>query len=581
VIITHDLFVFCRSSSIIISVIYGIIFSSIISFNQSSVQLDAMTKLCLIVLLPLLFSGQVNAAFNATSAANSTSSNITNISSSESPSQAPSYYDPFVPLTVFIPPWGETAFGGFGNSGYRFSGLSDIRRNGWSWTSSSLSKSAPFCYDIQPRPFGEDNGVGNSGTGGLTSTCYTTGVIEMCTNLGGTASYANTMCIADPSKPFEVVGPVCWNQTCYNEKTFATCKALGGQFVGGQYNSRYNGHIINTTDYREPPYSDAAWCAVPGKHTVVGPACYGQECFKDELATACKSLGGTSFADIFCLLDDSYTVIGPICKPTENYTENASVCYPDETAKLCQEMDGTNIGDIFCIVKGEYSVLGPFCHVDYVKDDANITETVYPICTNGTDVCTNLGGKSMADGTFCILEENDYTLMGPFCFVSGCYSVPTTEEGYTESTCDSLLGGTTLGDFSCILKGDYTVVGPLAWGDGTDLLFFNGYELGKDLDQSSIIFPLKGAMPAWILLNGKFSVYGPTCYGSSCNTGNEDCMAAGGSNFGNTFCLVLDVSTSPTSGPISLTSEATFTVASPAFGLLYVMVSMSMIFGIW
>ena len=142
--------------------------------------------------------------------------------------------------------------------------------------------------------------------------------------------YNDILCIEDPAKPFTVVGPVCWNETCYNDKTFKACETVGGQFIGVKDDSTFNttnyyenlnlngsSVIAGNTHYNNQPVSDAAWCAVPGKHTVVGPTCYGQECFKEALSAACTtSLKGTSFADLFCLVDDSYIVIGPICTPT-------------------------------------------------------------------------------------------------------------------------------------------------------------------------------------------------------------------------------------------------------------------------
>ena len=99
-------------------------------------------------------------------------------------------------------------------------------------------------------------------------------------------------------------------------------------------------------------------------------------------------------------------MIGPICKPNNNKTEDATVCYPEETVSLCLQMGrGSNIADIFFVNNGtKYSVLGPFCSVDYSATYDNGTGFhVYPTCDNGTDVCNEFGGITLL-GRWCLLH---------------------------------------------------------------------------------------------------------------------------------------------------------------------------------
>lgn len=125
-------------------------------------------------------------------------------------------------------------------------------------------------------------------------------------------------------------------------------------------------------------------------------------------------------ADIFCLLDDSCTVIGPILKPNNNTTEDASVCYPDEKASLCLQMGGSNIADIFCSNNGtNYSVLGPFCFVDYSATYDNGTGFVYPTCDNGTDVSNEFVGITLL-GRWCLLHPWRWWQCLDWTFVYRC-----------------------------------------------------------------------------------------------------------------------------------------------------------------
>ena len=220
-----------------------------------------------------------------------------------------------------IPPWGLSSFGNvdeFGSNYRGQPGFANVVRSGWSWTRSEMRKSAPFCYDT---------------LAGYSSSCYTESVKEICEeSLGGISAYGDRLCLS--KEPFDVLGPVCWNLTCYGEETEAACEAVGGYFIGATgTGTRFHA----PQDFDEPDNGivyeaeNAAWCAIPGKHTIVGPACYGKECFTEEMAVACKEMGGTNFADRFCLVDASYKVIGPICTPINGPIEEASTCHPEET----------------------------------------------------------------------------------------------------------------------------------------------------------------------------------------------------------------------------------------------------------
>jgi hypothetical protein len=230
------------------------------------------------------------------------------------------------------------------------------------------------------------------------------------------------------------------------------------------------------------------------------------------------------------------------------------VCFPEETAKLCLDMGGTNIGDIFCVIKGgNYSVLGPFCDQGYFYNDPNEngTELVYADCTDGSDVCRKIGGSPLGEGTFCVVKGDDYVAVGPLCTTGGgCVilagSYPDINGGY--STCEYDLGGTNIGEFICLLKGAFSVIGPMLWGDS----FFLGNVLADAVSEPKSIFPY---FPSWIILNGTFSVYGPTCYGRSCYDG--DCLEAGGSSFGGVFCAVQE------EGP-AISTSAVQQTSSPA-----------------
>ena len=516
--------------------------------------------------------GQVNnknlSLLNTNSSSQLLSSNTSlsmSMSSTSPPSQTPSiiwpepdrYYDEEF-IEPFIPPWGEPAFVYDDDdivSAYR-SGIShfeDTRHYGWSWSPPYLNKSAPFCYVRRPRPFWTQSWILSLPLGD----CYD--ISLQCGALGGTV-FNDVICMEDPAKPFTVVGPVCWNQTCYNEATVSACEAVGGQFIGGQNDATFNASkfyenliLLNNSKenaflqafFDNEPISDAAWCAVPGKLTLVGPACYGQKCFKEELSAVCNTtLQGTTFAYIFCLVDDAYTVIVPICTPSSIHSTHnrKSHCFPDETLALCQEMIGTSIGDIFCVVKGDCSILGPFCKINIFGNGYYITQKfIDSECYNVSNACKSLGGSPLGNGAFCILK-------GEYSFVRPDGPHPNDANNDNVSWCEKQ-GGTKIvnkpfdkfiNEFGCILKGKYTIVGPLYW-DG-----HLGYDTpdittGSVIDESNIFH---SSEYNYFILKGGYSVYQPSWFVDNCRLDSGMCLSAGGVPFGLEFCAVPDDGTS-------------------------------------
>jgi hypothetical protein len=423
---------------------------------------------------------------------------------------------PYNPYTYSkVPPWGMSSFGNVDEFGshYREAGFADIVRPGWSWTRPELHHSAPFCYDTLP---------------GRVSQCYPGEVKTVCEEkLGGISAYQDTVCLPNKNQPFAVVGPVCWNHTCYPEETKRACEDIGGFVIGsGSGGVHYEEYTTGEVFVGQ----EAPYCAISGdSHTIIGPACYGQECFPLQLSLACQEMGGTNFANLFCLVDATHKVIGPICTPTTGPIEEASVCYPEETKALCEEMNGFNIGDIFCVVKGDYTVLGPFCTLHYNTAESDQLFSNCATESEGKDACAKLSGRSVGNGRFCVLPGNDYHLLGPLCNPGGGCWVYSDE---TNDHCEQDFDGTAVGSFSCIFKGDYTIVGPSIYGN---VQFGGETILANDLDESQVFSPIEGAS-TWYVINGSYSVIGPTCYAGSCRDG--DCIKAGGSRINSIFCVL-------------------------------------------
>jgi hypothetical protein len=435
---------------------------------------------------------------------------------------------------IDLPPWSDSPFGEWELEGslYRMNGVGDIRHNGWSWNhirttpsfcaTSYLPVNASQAEEEHPRVY-EMSG------------CQTPN--EQCEKMGGSVFGYN--CMEDPKKPFTVLGPDCWNKKC-SIGDLATSRqicesTLGGAFVSPQAFGS-SGHPYAT----EGIWVSGSYCFVPGRHTVLGPACYGNTCFKEELASVCSSLGGTVYADIYCLLDAKYTVVGPICRPSRQNVSDAVAeqCLTEETIEFCTDMGGSSVGDVFCVLEGEYSALGPFCWAfAYLKnenDSNNITATdsnnTTPECLTeeGLEACNSLGGTPIGDGLFCVLKGNDYHYWGEYWGGGGIGIGSLSGDFFNSSVCESDFGGTNLGSCGCILKGDYTVGVPMNWGETQihpeqaewDLLGYDG---------SGFSF----------VLDGTYTVYGPNCYGEMCFPAPTQCEKGGGVSIaGGLICAV-------------------------------------------
>jgi hypothetical protein len=456
----------------------------------------------------------------------------TNSSESTAPSAVPTlslptddWYNNYT-----IPPWGVSSFGFVNRYGSAYRdvfGFADVVRPGWSWTRPEMRTSMMFCYDSIP---------------GVASTCYTGQVKELCEGpLRGSSTAEDHLCLTD--QPFSVVGPTCWNKTCYFEETKEACEAIGGYLIG----TRDPAEVLDPQTDQVVPGQAAAWCIVRGNdHTILGPACFGTECFKEELSVACETLGGKNFAGLFCLLEKSYKVIGPICSPTSGPIENASVCYEEETTALCDDMNGTSVGGIFCVVKGEYSVLGPFCTTSHYQDEPEISYANCASKMEGEAACSELSGSSVGNGTFCVLPGLEYRLLGPLCDANGgCWVYNDKSDPATGNGCQRDFQGTAVGSYSCIIKGEYTIIGPATYGG---MRFEGGNVMGPDLTAESVISLIQGNGPT--VLNGTYSVFGPTCYGASCY--EADCE----SKIDGIFCAVKTKSEWRTPSPAPTSSSA-------------------------
>jgi hypothetical protein len=248
---------------------------------------------------------------------------------------------------------------------------------------------------------------------------------------------------------------------------------------------------------------------------VLGPACYGDTCFTEELQSVCTSLGGTVYADVYCVMDSTYTVVGPVCKPNATAAVALDECFPKETVETCSSLGGKTIGDLFCILEGQYSALGPFC---YGGDDGELgTNGTECFPERGREICSALQGASFGQGHFCVLEGNDYHVMGDY-WGGGC-------QGLGFSACKEDFGGMDLGTCGCVFKGDYTVGAPLQWGSASIL---------PEWEQRKAL-PYQGM---GLILNGTYTLYGPSCYGSSCSIATNGCEKAGGMSIGGIFCAI-------------------------------------------
>ena len=219
-------------------------------------------------------------------------------------------------------------------------------------------------------------------------------------------------------------------------------------------------------------------------------------------------------------------------------------------------------------MKGDYTVLGPFCTPNQYIDTE--PEQVYADCVSeieGETACSKLSGRSVGKGMFCVLPDNDYHLLGPLCHSGGgCWVYNDLSSG-GDDKCAMDYGGTAVGYASCIIKGDYTIVGPSVYGD----VAFSGDNLLADgVTESEVVSPIQGDN-SWHILKGTFSVYGPTCYGPNCFDG--DCLKAGGSKINSIFCVIAkenDAAKGSTSSSSSLSTALVFFLLSAALVLSYV-----------
>ena len=77
--------------------------------------------------------------------------------------------------------------------------------------------------------------------------------------------------------------------------------------------------------------------------------------------------------------------------------------------------------------------------------------------------------------------------------------------------CEEIILGKSLGDYSCLVKGDYTIIEPAVWEQS----FSSDFELTENMNESNVLQVSKGILPVWYGLNGTYSVYGPTYYGGT------------------------------------------------------------------
>ena len=338
------------------------------------------------------------------------------------------------------------------------------------------------------------------------------------------------ICMQDPGNPFTAVAPGCWNRTCRGQEFVETDRTTCTISLGGVYTKPIDMGMMEDTDNGsfDRRFVGGSWCFVPGKHTVLGPACYGDECFTEELQKVCANLNGTVYADLYCVMNAEYTVVGPICSPESTAVD----CFPETTVETCKSMGGTTVGDVFCILKGEYSALGPFCFTYAHPLGTNAT-----ICfaDEGSNACSALGGMSFGDGLFCAIPGLDYHVFGAYGG-GGCVVIGIEQGGYGPSPCEQDLDGINLGNCACIFKGEYTVGAPTRWGD-------TSFQFDRAVPADSFAIDVDVSMG--FVLNGLFTMYGPSCYGTTCYPASSECVKAGGTAIGGIFCAM------PNSGSVA------------------------------
>lgn len=410
-------------------------------------------------------------------------------------------------------PWGESLFGEVfrtnKGSEYCHTGVNDVRHAGWSW-SSVKTMTPPWLHAYFPP--GEMGEMESEMWG-----CHD--ITDECHQVGG--AMFGDLCMEDPENPFTAIAPGCWNRTCRGQEFIATDQTTCTISLGGVYTKPISLATIETTDNGtfDRSFVGGSWCFVPGKHTVLGPACYGDECFTEELQKVCASVNGIVYADLYCVMRTEYTVIGPICNPESTAVD----CFPETTVEICTGMGGTTVGDIFCILEGEYSALGPFC---FTYESPLGTSNTHCFADEGSKACTALGGTSFGDGLFCAIPGHDYHMFGAYGG-GGCTLIGDEQEG--PSPCMQELNGMSLGKCACIFKGDYTVGAPVRWGD-------TSFRIDRETPADS--FALDVDVSMGFILKGSYTVYGPSCYGTACYPASSECVKAGGTAVGGIFCAM-------------------------------------------
>jgi len=231
-------------------------------------------------------------------------------------------------------------------------------------------------------------------------------------------------------------------------------------------------------------------------------------------------LGGTVYADIYCILDPKYTVVGPVCRPnTLNVSDATEDCLTEDTVEFCTAKGGTTVGDIFCLLEGEYSALGPLRLGIEDQFGSNNTELDTDV---GIEACNAAGGTPIGDkGLFCVIQGNEYHYIGEY-WGGGCIGIASKG-----GTCETDLGGISVGNCGCLFSGDFTVGAPLYWGTTR----FQPEEEERDL--------MVYGDGVGFILKGSYTIYGPNCYGATCYPASGECEKGGGISIGGgIFCAI-------------------------------------------
>jgi len=365
--------------------------------------------------------------------------------------------NPFV-----FPGYGPSSFGFQGGSVYSNAGQMDVRRPGWSWTPSTLAP-GPFC-------------AGDS-CANVTDTCLT---------FDGT-SISDSIC-AFP-KDVKVAGLSCWESTCYTDGT-EVCNEVNGVTI--QANN-----------------SMGEWCIFDGDFTLFGPACYGDQCFAEELKTLCDGLGGTVWNELYCFLPGYHTIVGPVCWK--------SACFSGSTIQQCNKMGGSLLVDRWCIIPGCHrSVIGPTCFGDECYSEST------------TEVCNSLGGIHFAE-RFCVLD-GEWSSVGPTCLGDIC-AVGETNQG-----CRDLGAKGNIGGRFCVVEGNRPVAGPNCFNS---TCFPDETARFCDANQGVTVAGVWCTLPS-----NTSQVVGPTIWGSSILNGTRGFCDG-------LFCAIAATADEPSSCPTS------------------------------